>query len=900
MAAPHVAGMMALLKEKYPTWSVAELKALAMNTANATVTSNGVTPYGPQSVGAGRVNLNDAFGNEVIAYNTDSPEGVNLSFGFPEVVAGDTLNLTKTVTVANKSASDVTYNVNVVTVTNMTGVSVSADTTVSVLAGQTGSINVTLSGNPNVAGVNANSDPTLSVAGGRHYLTEEAGYIELVPTSGATVTLRVPFYAAPTVNSDMAAAAPVTLGAANLSSAALLPITGTPVNTSGTFAGGNDITSLVTSMELVAESAGGAPVPAADLKYVGIASDYVFSPAYSGTPGTGHRAYFGIATHGEWETPREVSFEIAIDLDQDSEWDFIVYNSQSATLDDFEVGFIDRWDTVGFGPNGAFTAGLNINFVAFSSYNTYLFNNSVMVLPVPLQWLMDVYSDPTFGHGTDTDPAFDYSISTYARRYDGGVVDSVALATYDPASPAVLTSTSAGMPVYIDSPSNLPVVGSFPVSGPLPKVLLLHHHNTGAEAAEVVDIEFASGVLFDLLSPANGAVLNSIAAIAGVTEITWEESTGATTYDFTLDRPAPLPDVVLSLLTPAADTDALFCDAGVCTLTVDLTTIAVANGTYTWNVVANSTAGTTPANAAFSFSVAVPAPTAFTLVGPANNAYLIDPVSELAAITWTESDAAAYNFVLFHLSNNVRIGELINDTYTAAADTDPLTCASGLCTLAFDAPTLSSLPSGQFAWTVIADNGYATTEASNAAFLFILNTAGLELLYNGGFELNPDNLVGTPDGWRRIKATKDRVVCNPAESNSGNCSYLFAPSATEDSRLVQLASTLGANAGTTLDFSAFVKAPNANTRLVLRVNVRYASAPTQSLILPFNRASAGGLYEEVTGNLTLTGTPTSIQVLVRNRSKVGRVRVDDISLSIPPASGPRSVSPLELPEANDE
>ncbi|MEZ4583630.1 MAG: S8 family serine peptidase [Caldilineaceae bacterium] len=33
MAAPHVAGALTLLRQRYPAWSVEELKALVMNTA---------------------------------------------------------------------------------------------------------------------------------------------------------------------------------------------------------------------------------------------------------------------------------------------------------------------------------------------------------------------------------------------------------------------------------------------------------------------------------------------------------------------------------------------------------------------------------------------------------------------------------------------------------------------------------------------------------------------------------------------------------------------------------------------------------------------------------------------------------------------------------------------------
>ena len=58
MATPHVAGIMALLRQLNPDWSVEELKALAMNYAvnDTTLFPNGTPPrFGPSRIGAGRV-----------------------------------------------------------------------------------------------------------------------------------------------------------------------------------------------------------------------------------------------------------------------------------------------------------------------------------------------------------------------------------------------------------------------------------------------------------------------------------------------------------------------------------------------------------------------------------------------------------------------------------------------------------------------------------------------------------------------------------------------------------------------------------------------------------------------------------------------------------------------------
>jgi subtilisin family serine protease len=57
MASPHIAGMMALLKQQHPTWSVEELKALAMNNATFDIFTGEFRTgdvYGIGRVGSGR------------------------------------------------------------------------------------------------------------------------------------------------------------------------------------------------------------------------------------------------------------------------------------------------------------------------------------------------------------------------------------------------------------------------------------------------------------------------------------------------------------------------------------------------------------------------------------------------------------------------------------------------------------------------------------------------------------------------------------------------------------------------------------------------------------------------------------------------------------------------------
>ncbi|MCD4686117.1 MAG: S8 family serine peptidase, partial [Anaerolineae bacterium] len=92
-ASSHVSGMMVLLREAYPGWTVAQLKALVMNTATHDLfTGNNFTPpiYGPARVGAGRMDAVNAFASAVIAYNTVNPAQVSASFGLLNVASATT------------------------------------------------------------------------------------------------------------------------------------------------------------------------------------------------------------------------------------------------------------------------------------------------------------------------------------------------------------------------------------------------------------------------------------------------------------------------------------------------------------------------------------------------------------------------------------------------------------------------------------------------------------------------------------------------------------------------------------------------------------------------------------------------------------------------------------------
>ena len=176
MASPHVAGTMALLRQLHPDWPVADLKALAMNTATTDITL-GTQKYDPGRVGAGRVTLRNA-ASPAIAYNAADPQLVSVSFGAIEVT--NTLSLTRPIHIANKSAGEVAYSIEYTGYADMPGVSFTlAPTSVLLLPYSSTDISLTL--HATATQMKHSRAPTVPGNGGRSWLSEASGYVVLTP-----------------------------------------------------------------------------------------------------------------------------------------------------------------------------------------------------------------------------------------------------------------------------------------------------------------------------------------------------------------------------------------------------------------------------------------------------------------------------------------------------------------------------------------------------------------------------------------------------------------------------------------------------------------------------------------------------------------------------------------------
>ena len=462
MASPHMAGVMALLKQTHPSWSVEELKALAMNTAGSDVYfgfgQTGDKP-GPGRVGAGRVQIPAALASNSIAYNADGSGAVSVSFGAVEVE--NTYKAFRTIRVKNTGSTTETYALGFEARTSIPGVTIDVPRdSIKLAAGQTKTFEVKLSANADLM-QNTRDATVLAAQNGnpRQWLSEASGLVVLTPTSGPA--LRVPVYAAarPASSTKVDDKLKVKDGVGTLT------IHGRGVNTGAEPLG---YVSKVSAFELGATSGKatlGTGVSeyarAADLEYIGAARK-------------GNTMYFGLSTHGNWATPAtEVGFNIQVDRDNNGTVDVTAFTTRFT-----------------FGPNAdpldVFVVGVGAAAVGFtnvfnSNVNTAPYNSNVLTAPVPLASLGLPVGATTFR----------YRVQGISRFW--GTIDTTPWATYNIVTPGLTFPDGlAATTMYPDLKGEKLEIGynaaSFTANGSQ-GVLLLHHFNESGKRAEVVTVQ---------------------------------------------------------------------------------------------------------------------------------------------------------------------------------------------------------------------------------------------------------------------------------------------------------------------------------------------------------------------------------------------------------------------------
>ncbi|MFL6235742.1 MAG: S8 family serine peptidase, partial [Thermoanaerobaculia bacterium] len=558
MASPHMAGIMALLREIHPDWSVEELKALAMNYAvhDTTLFPSATPPkFGPSRVGAGRVDPSKSAVGSVIAMNAEDAGLVSVTFD-PEVVG--VVTQTKKIRVVNKGTASQTYDLAFNTIVDSPGVSFSlpGGSSVTVPAGETVELDVQMSADSSQ--MDHTRDAALFATQGvqanygdqpRNFLTEEGSYLTF--SQSATLKFRLPVYMAEKPSSTMSAPATIVTGGAPTGSTTI-PLSGIGLcsgtlgagpSCSGTFP--TDVESLVSPFELQVVSPLD-PVNStdyADIHYVGVS--YLPNADGLGTGITHDLMMFGVASWGNWSTPTDVAYNICIDNNNDGVYDRSIINTNPSVFvsgaqpNDNFVRVVQNLSTGGFSILGLASF---VNLVAPSSIDTALHLNNVMVLaatPSQLGYISSAVT--TIRYKVVTCPGSNLAC---ARSTTGDHCTPAAGTSFDQAAgPYFYNWAAQGLNFsgdFLDDDLNgasLPVTwntANMTTNGSL-GALLLHHHNVTGQRAEVVLLDTAQQAdlaLTKSVDNAAPAVNTNVTFTLTVTNNGPNNATGVVVNDF--------------------------------------------------------------------------------------------------------------------------------------------------------------------------------------------------------------------------------------------------------------------------------------------------------------------------------------------------------------------------------
>jgi subtilisin family serine protease len=427
MASPHAAGVAALVRAAHPTWDAEQVKAAIMNTATQDVFARAAdssadhqTPEAPMRVGAGRVQADKAVAASTLAYVDNGTGAVSVSFGRVDA-ATSVVTRSARVRVVNTSATPVNYTVGYDASTTMPGVSYSvAPSTLQLAAGGSGLVTVTLTVHRHSLVSRPDGAISLDPAAlglERSFIADASGSLRVTPTGGDA--LRVPVYAAPRPVSDMHAPDAVQIR----HHAAHFRLHGTGVDNSDLAQQPGDALEVAKldafelqgtsgrrphcSAKVTTRCVAFADQRGADLAAVGFASDvpgmlaHHLAKSRAGAVNKGAFGYFGIATHGNWQTEAGVQeFDVYIDVDGNNGPDAVLYNTRITTTEDTDYLISELDDMAG---NPLDQELLNN---ADGSINTNLFDSNVITMPFALAALeavgWDAHKHPAIRYYVDS------------------------------------------------------------------------------------------------------------------------------------------------------------------------------------------------------------------------------------------------------------------------------------------------------------------------------------------------------------------------------------------------------------------------------------------------------------------------------------------------------------------
>ena len=584
MAAPHVAGIAALVREARPGWSAAQVKAAIVNTAthDLATEAGGDLLYGPPRVGSGRVDALAAVTSETLLFNAESPQQTSVSFGVVPL-ADEPVTIRKAVTVQNLGSTARTYSTQVTSSTTSGGATITAaPASLRVRAGGTGIVTLTFTADP--ATVARDIDPTQQVEQlsgmAREYVSQVSG--RLVLTSGDS-EWRLPVQGTPRPTTDLQAADVVfpdpSAGTAELT------FSGRDIEADGWFGLATPLVHAADSPRLEALPEGvetsTSTIAAGDIRHVGWSSTAPAVAAAGGDPTVDGYLGVGIATDGDWATlGLSLTPWVLVDTDADGAPDFVSVASKyydGVDFSDYTVVDTYTW------PDLTPLDRTELVYPFAGNVEMGAFDNSTVVVPVSLE---AIGAQPGTPLGVWTQMRSDYAFPA------DDIVDEVGPFTVDPYDPPLWFESNIGADLVSEAfdGASLDVHGGPGAADA--NVLVLHHLNGTGDRAQVVDVAVpdavattttldvesawtaGEGTLFQMtLTPreATGTfTLYDGDTALGTTEVVdgagvWgTESLGAGTHrlraEYTPDTPVHAPstsNVVEAVIAPSASTTTL-------------------------------------------------------------------------------------------------------------------------------------------------------------------------------------------------------------------------------------------------------------------------------------------------------------------------------------------------------
>ncbi|MBO0924764.1 S8 family serine peptidase [Cellulomonas sp. zg-ZUI199] len=476
MAAPHVAGIAALVREAHPGWSATQIKAAIVNTAthDLATEAGGDLFYGPARVGSGRVDALAAVTSSTLLYNAQQPQQTSVSFGVVPL-ADEPVTIRKAVTVQNLGSTARTYSTQVTSSTTAGAATITASpASLRVPAGGTGVVTLTFTADP--ATVARQIDPTQQVEQiprlPREYVSQVSG--RLVLTSGDT-QWRLPVQGTPRPTTDLEAAA-VTFPDAAAQTAELV-FSGRDVEAEGWRGLASPLVHAADSPRLEALPASvetsRSTIAAGDVRHVGWASTAPAVVADGGDPTLEGYLGVGIATDGDWAVlGHALQPWVLVDTDGDAEPDVAAIASKMTDTDYTVVETYD-WET------GDLLAGPELLYPFGGGLEMGAFDNSTVVVPVPLAAL-------GVEAGTEVG-VWAQMRSPYAVSGDG-VVDSVGPFTVDPYDPPLWFEPATDDLFVAPAADGRSITVHGGPGAADADVLVLHHLNGAGDRAQVVDV----------------------------------------------------------------------------------------------------------------------------------------------------------------------------------------------------------------------------------------------------------------------------------------------------------------------------------------------------------------------------------------------------------------------------